>query len=135
SGWAVDVPKNHINIDGDYRAVNRNYPTTYSLIGDIKAIVDGVNTQIAQTNYKGAGAAYSEEVKQLKQHLHADLRRTLGPYETILDSMRQHLNEDVIFVRDVTVPANVWGSRLFEIRKPRHSIHASGGGIGQALPT
>src|SRR5699024_9423844 len=115
--------------------VNRNYATSFSLVGDIKGIVAGINKSLAKTSYKGTTNGYKEEVVQLKADLHASLRKTLGPYEDILDSMRRHLKEDVIFVRDVTVPANVWGSRLFEIREPRSSIHASGGGIGQGLPT
>jgi acetolactate synthase-1/2/3 large subunit len=49
--------------------------------------------------------------------------------------MRKLLPRDTVLVRDVTVQANVWGSRLFEIYEPRTSIHASGGGIGQGLPT
>jgi len=136
SGWSVTVPKKHINIDADYMAVNRNYPSTYSLVGDMKRIVDGMNLALVDsTGYKGSSEDYRQEIRELKEKLQASLRKTLGPYEDILDSMRNHLNEDVIFVRDVTVPANVWGSRLFEIRNPRQSIHASGGGIGQALPT
>lgn len=136
SGWSVSVPEQHINIDADYLAVNRNYPTTYSLVGDVKGIVNGVNQELTESSgYKGTDETYRSEVIELKQALQDSLRGTLGPYEDILDSMRTHLREDVIFVRDVTVPANVWGSRLFEIRNPRESIHASGGGIGQALPT
>lgn len=135
SGWSVTVPDNHINIDADYLAVNRNYPTTFSLVGDIKKIVDGINISLTSANHLGTSDDYRAEIVQLKDELHSNLRKTLGPYEQILDSMRTHLKENVIFVRDVTVPANVWGSRLFEINEPRQSIHASGGGIGQALPT
>lgn len=135
SGYNVTVPENHINIDADYLAVNRNYKTSYSLVGDIKPILSGINEQLKERKYEGTAKSYRDEIKQLKKVLHTGLRKTLGPYEEILDSMRKHLKEDFIFVRDVTVPANVWGSRLFEIREPRTSIHASGGGIGQGLPT
>jgi acetolactate synthase-1/2/3 large subunit len=63
------------------------------------------------------------------------LRKTLGPFEQFVDGMREILPKDTILVRDVTVQANVWGSRIFDIYEPRTSIHASGGGIGQGLPT
>lgn len=134
SGYSVVTPERHINIDADYMAVNRNYHAPYSFVGDAKRIIAGINEALQEKGYNGTSESYQEEVRALKQDLHAKLRDTLGPYEVILDSMRKHL-DDVIFVRDVTVPANVWGSRLFEIREPRTSIHASGGGIGQGLPT
>jgi acetolactate synthase-1/2/3 large subunit len=41
---------------------------------------------------------------------------------------------DAILVRDVTVPATTWGSRLIERHHPRTTLHASAGGIGQGLP-
>ena len=41
---------------------------------------------------------------------------------------------DAILVRDVTVPATTWGSRLIMRRFPRTTLHASAGGIGQGLP-
>src|SRR5205807_8570122 len=44
------------------------------------------------------------------------------------------LPEDAILVRDVTVPATTWGSRLIVRRHPRTTLHASAGGIGQGLP-
>ena len=56
------------------------------------------------------------------------------PWEEILDAIQESLPEDAIFVRDVTVPATTWGSRLILRRYPRTTLHASGGGIGQALP-
>ncbi|PIC69350.1 hypothetical protein CSV77_14375 [Sporosarcina sp. P16b] len=135
AGWSVEVPENHITIDADYLAVSRNYEAKYGLVGDIKTVVESLVTQLEASGYTMPSGEYSENVQELRETLRAKLRKTLGPYENILDSMRNRLDEETIFVRDVTVPANVWGSRLFEIYKPRHSIHASGGGIGQALPT
>lgn len=135
SGWSVKVPKNHIAIDADYLAISRNYEAKYGLVGDVKAVVGSLINELILNNYDKPATDYIQEVYQLRESLRTQLRATLGPYEEILDSMRNRLDQETIFVRDVTVPANVWGSRLFEIYKPRHSIHASGGGIGQALPT
>jgi acetolactate synthase-1/2/3 large subunit len=58
----------------------------------------------------------------------------MGPWEGILDAILETLPDDAILVRDVTVPATTWGSRLIVRRHPRTTLHASGGGIGQALP-
>jgi acetolactate synthase-1/2/3 large subunit len=58
----------------------------------------------------------------------------MGPWEGVLDAIQEFLPGDAILVRDVTVPATTWGSRLIVRRHPRTTLHASGGGIGQALP-
>lgn len=134
SNWKVIVPDEHISIDADFHAVNRNYETTYSLVGDAKKIVKAINQEVSKTSVS-PDPAYLDEVLSVREELRSQLRATLGPYEQILDGMRKVLPRDTILVRDVTVQANVWGSRLFEIYKPRTSIHASGGGIGQGLPT
>jgi len=134
SNWKVAVPKEHIAIDADYQAINRNYEATYGLVGDAKQILQGLNQAISQQSIV-PDPSYLDEVQSVREELRTQLRATLGPYEQILDGMRKVLPKDTILVRDVTVQANVWGSRLFEIYEPRTSIHASGGGIGQGLPT
>ncbi|WP_429472634.1 thiamine pyrophosphate-binding protein [Neobacillus sp. B4I6] len=132
--WKVPVPKEHISIDADWQAINRNYEATYGLVGDAKQILQGLNQALSQKSIV-PDPAYLDEVQSVREELRTQLRATLGPYEQILDGMRNVLPENTILVRDVTVQANVWGSRLFEIYQPRTSIHASGGGIGQGLPT
>jgi acetolactate synthase-1/2/3 large subunit len=66
--------------------------------------------------------------------LRQEVHDTMGPWEGILDAIQEGIPEDAILVRDVTVPATTWGSRLIIRRHPRTSLHASAGGIGQALP-
>lgn len=134
ANWKVTTPEAHISIDADWSAFNRNYEITHGLLGEAKPILNALNEALAA---QGAApdAAYVAEVKSVREKIRGILRDTLGPYEKFVDGMRKVLPKDAILVRDVTVPANVWGSRLFEIYEPRTSIHASGGGIGQGLPT
>ena len=134
ANWKVPVPKEHISIDADWQAINRNYEATFGLVGDAKQILQGLNQALLKKSIV-PDPAYLDEVQSVREELRTQLRATLGPYEQILDGMRNVLPENTILVRDVTVQANVWGSRLFEIYQPRTSIHASGGGIGQGLPT
>lgn len=134
SNWKVKAPQEHISIDADYNAVNRNYPASLALVGDAKQILQGCLEALAQKSVT-PNLPYLDEVESVRNKLRAELRATLGPYEQILDGMRNILPKNTILVRDVTIQANVWGSRLFEITEPRTSIHASGGGIGQGLPT
>lgn len=134
SNWKVPVPKEHISIDADWLAVNRNYQATIGLVGDAKEIL-GSMIDLLEEQSITLDSSYLEEVLALRNSVRAELRKTLGPYEKILDGMTEVLPQDSILVRDVTVQANVWGSRLYEIYEPGTSIHASGGGIGQGLPT
>ncbi|WP_370224544.1 thiamine pyrophosphate-binding protein [Cytobacillus sp.] len=135
SNWKIEVPENHISIDADLQAMNRNYAAAIGLAGDAKLILRKVNEELAKESFTTPSEEYLEEVLSVRKELRLQLRATLGPYENIADAMRKLLPRDTVLVRDVTVQANVWGSRLFEIYQPRTSIHASGGGIGQGLPT
>ncbi|WP_257350527.1 thiamine pyrophosphate-binding protein [Pseudalkalibacillus decolorationis] len=134
ANWKVKTPKEHISIDADLNALNRNYSVEHGLIGDAKQILrqflEALSTQLVLPK-----PDYTQEVEKVRDEVRNVLKETLGPYEDILNAMRASLPKETILVRDVTVPANVWGSRLFEIKTPRTSIHASGGGIGQGLPT
>src|SRR5207247_313675 len=77
---------------------------------------------------------YREEVSELRRALRQEVLDTMGPWEGILDTLQEFIPDDAILVRDVTIPATTWGSRLIIRRYPRTTLHASGGGIGQALP-
>ncbi|MDQ0243763.1 acetolactate synthase-1/2/3 large subunit [Bacillus fengqiuensis] len=134
SNWKVPVPQEHIAIDADWQAINRNYQATFGLVGDAKEMLAALVQKLEEKSVSPA-PNYIEETRSLRNEVRAQLRATLGPYEQFVDGMRDILPRDTILVRDVTVQANVWGSRLFEIYEPRTSIHASGGGIGQGLPT
>jgi acetolactate synthase I/II/III large subunit len=134
ANWKVPVPKEHIAIDADWQAINRNYEATHGLVGDAKHVLHSL-VQALSKKIISPDPLYLDEVQTVRQELRASLRATLGPYEQILDGLRKVMPRETILVRDVTVQANVWGSRLFEIYEPRTSIHASGGGIGQGLPT
>nr|WP_242490803.1 thiamine pyrophosphate-binding protein [Priestia endophytica] len=134
SNWKAIVPEEHIAIDADLQAVNRNYKATFGLVGDAKEVLKALIQKLEEKSVLPV-STYIEEIGSLRNEVRGKLRKTLGPYEQFVDGMRDILPRDTILVRDVTVQANVWGSRLFEIYEPRTSIHASGGGIGQGLPT
>ncbi|WP_221563059.1 thiamine pyrophosphate-binding protein [Alkalihalobacillus sp. TS-13] len=134
SNWKVKTPDEHIAIDADVNALNRNYSVKQGLVGDAKQILQQVLKALSNKPV-APKPDYTIEVESVRNEVRTVLRKTLGPYEDILDAMRESLPKETVLVRDVTVPANVWGSRLFEINAPRTSIHASGGGIGQGLPT
>jgi acetolactate synthase-1/2/3 large subunit len=133
SNWTLKTPSEHIGIDADARAINRNFPHSIGLVGNAKTILPGLISRLRERQPKPK-LDYREEVSELRRALRQKVRDTMGPWEGILDAILETLSDDAILVRDVTVPATTWGSRLIVRRHPRTTLHASGGGIGQALP-
>ena len=77
--------------------------------------------------------AFASLVGEARGRARKALRDTLGPYAEMMDTLRETLERDAVFVRDVTIANSTWGNRLFEIYGPLTSAHAVGGGIGQGL--
>jgi acetolactate synthase-1/2/3 large subunit len=133
SNWILRTPSEHIGIDTDPAAINRNYAHSIGIVGDAKRVL-GSLLRLIEAKQPKAKLEYREEVSSLHRVLRKEVIQTMGPWEGLLDAIQQSLPEDAILVRDVTVPATTWGSRLIVRRYPRTTLHASGGGIGQALP-
>jgi acetolactate synthase-1/2/3 large subunit len=133
SNWSIKTPAEHIGIDVERRAINRNFPHSMALVGDAKASLAELVKRLREERPE-ARPDYREEVAALHRALRKEVRDTMGPWEPILDAIQGYMPEDAILVRDVTVPATTWGSRLIVRRYPRTTLHASGGGIGQGLP-
>src|SRR5215510_7384107 len=103
------------------------------MIGDAKPILKRLVAAIRGMKPQPK-SVYRKEVSELHRTLRQEVRDTMGPWERILDAIQEIMPEDAILVRDVTVPATTWGSRLIVRRYPRTTLHASAGGIGQGLP-
>jgi acetolactate synthase-1/2/3 large subunit len=133
SNWTLTTPSEHIGIDADPSAINRNFPHSVGLVGDAKTTLAAL-IRLLKKNPPAGKPDFREEVAKLRSTLRQDLRDTLGPWEGVLDTIRETMPPDAILVRDVTVPATVWGARLIERHHARTTVHASAGGIGQGLP-
>ena len=133
NGWTLPVPENHINIDLNPNAFNRNFDTLYTLNGDAKAVLQEINTILANKEIR-PNQAYVEEVKSARQSVRDDLRSQIGPYGEVADIMREQLPDNTVLVTDVTIPGYTWGNKLFDIYEPRNYLYMTGGGIGQGLP-
>lgn len=131
--WTLPVPENHINIDLNPEAFNRNFDTLYTLVGDAKAVLNEVNEKIANENIE-IDKAYVNEVKEVGQAVQNDLRSGIGPYGEIADIMNRQLSDDAVLLTDVTIPGYTWGNKLVEVHEPRNYHYMTGGGIGQGLP-
>ncbi|PWA08126.1 thiamine pyrophosphate-binding protein [Pueribacillus theae] len=132
--WQSFVPEEHIGIDSNRNAFNLNYDVSYGIVGDAKQVLRKIIHHLSEQEVHPE-QQYIEEMKEIRNKVRETLLDTLGPYKHFAKSIREILPKDAIFVRDVTVPASSWGSRIIETYEPRTSIYAAGGGIGQGLPT
>ena len=131
--WESFVPENHISINSNINAFNINYNITHGIVGDAKQVLKTTIMQISEKKITPDNQ-YAEEIKRIGEQVRQSLLDTLGPYKDFAIGIRELAPEDAIFVRDVTVPANLWGSRAIDIYQPGTSIYVAGGGIGQGLP-
>lgn len=131
--WESFVPENHISINTNINAFNLNYHVTHGIVGDAKQVLKTMIRQISEKS-TSPNEQYTEEIRGLGEHARQSLLDSLGPYKQFALGIRELAPENAIFVRDVTVPANLWGSRAIDIYQPGTSIYVAGGGIGQGLP-
>lgn len=133
SNWSLKPPAEHIGIDADAAAINRNFPHSIGIVADAQNALQSL-IRLLRSRQPKPKPDYREEISNLHRALRKEVRDTLGPWDGILDAIQEFMPEDAVLVRDVTVPATTWGSRLIVRRYPRTTLHASGGGIGQGLP-
>ncbi len=133
SNWSGKVPEEHIGVDIDPEAVNRNFLHSVGIVGEAQAVLEAIN-RLVERERPRPKPEYREEVAGLQRALRNEVLDSMGPWRGILDAIQEFLPEDAILVRDVTVPATTWGSRLITRPFPRTTLHASAGGIGQGLP-
>ncbi len=128
--WQLALPSPRIQVDVEPSMLGRNYPVDVGITGDARlALKAFTNAVPASVNQEWLGL-----IAEVRQKVRLRARATLGPYERILDDLRQTLPRDAIVVRDVTVPATTWGSRLLESYAPRTAMHPATYAIGMGVP-
>ncbi|VEF49497.1 thiamine pyrophosphate enzyme domain-containing protein [Bacillus freudenreichii] len=133
NGWTSPVPENHINIDLNPNAFNRNFDTLYGLVGDANAVLKEINKALADKEIT-PDAAYVEEVKAVREGVRDDLCSTIEPYGDLAAIMNEQFPENTILLTDVTIPGYTWANKLVDVHEPRNYLYMTGGGIGQGLP-
>src|SRR6185436_20426837 len=79
SNWAIKTPPEHIGIDADPAAINRNFPHSFGLIGDAKTILSRLGAMLS-TKELQEKLQYREEVAELRWTLRQEVRDTMGPW-------------------------------------------------------
>jgi acetolactate synthase-1/2/3 large subunit len=131
--WELQLPSPRIQIDVEPSLIGRNYPVDIGIAGDARLALSALNAQWSAS----ADAAWLAQIAEARRAVRAKARAALGPYERIMDDLRSTLARDAIVVRDVTIPATTWGSRLLDTYAPRTALHpatyAIGMGVGLAV--
>ncbi len=76
SNWKVSVPQEHIAIDADWQAINRNYKATLGLVGDAKDMLAAIIQKLEERSVH-AEPSYLQEVLSLRNEVRAQLRKRL----------------------------------------------------------
>jgi acetolactate synthase-1/2/3 large subunit len=132
--WQLPLPSPRIQVEVEPDLLGRNYPIDVGIPADarltLSALLDSVSADAIDSDWLAC-------VAEARRAARARARAGLGPYERILDDLRATLPRDAIVVRDVTIPATTWGSRLLETYTPRTTLHSAtyaiGMGVGLAI--
>jgi len=131
--WALELPSPRIQIDVEPSLLGRNYAMDVGICGDARLTLAALLDQLPASR----DPEWLATVASVRTAVRTRARATLGPYEHIMDDLRATLPRDAIVVRDVTIPATTWGSRLLETYAPRSVLHpatyAIGMGVGLAV--
>jgi acetolactate synthase I/II/III large subunit len=130
--YKLALPPIHIQIDVEAAALGRSYANTVGLQGDAKAVLQALLMKL-DGHYNPEALAWTQKVTDTRQQVRTALRAAIGPYAQLCDAMSTHFAPASPLVRDVTIPASAWGTKLLPVVAPNVNINARGGGIGQGL--
>jgi len=133
-GWVGQpMPGKLIHIDIDPRKIGLTYPAAVAVVGDALAAIKAIRA--AMGGSPARDSAFLHQMGSVRDRIRQRIRERIGPdHEAIMDTIRNLSPEDAILVRDMTVPAYLWGAQLFPIYAPRTTMNPVGGGIGAGLP-
>ncbi len=130
--YELRLPARRIVINCDPAADGCNYSNDRFVCADSRLFLERLVERVAGRLSIDPGLA--RHVADVRTTWEQALRDDLGPYAGFVDVLQEHMPEDAVWVRDVTLSNSLWGNRLLKIRKPSNAVHAVGGGIGQGLP-
>ena len=126
-------PGTLIHIDVDPAVIGRTHRAQVGLAADARAALESLPTALdaAVPN----DAQFNQAVFEARDGVRTAMRARLGDdFPRIMDSLRQALPRDGLFVRDQTISAYNWGNQQFPIYAPRTTMNPTSGAIGPGLP-
>jgi len=132
-GPTQPLPGKLIHIDVDPRKIGLAYPADVAVVGDALMAINAIRA--AMGGMPARDREFLDQMESVRDQIRQRIRERIGPdHERIMETMRNLSPEDAILVRDMTVPAYLWGAQLFPIYAPRTTMNPVGGGIGAGLP-
>jgi acetolactate synthase-1/2/3 large subunit len=126
------LPGKLIHVDIDARKIGLVHRANVGVIGDALLAINGIR---AAMNAGPGDAAFIEEMQSARDQARQQARKIIGPdHEEIMDTIRAVAPDDAIMVRDMTVPAYMWGNQLLPIYAPHTTMHPVSGAIGAGFP-
>ncbi len=129
--YTLKLPQPLFQIDADETAQDRMYSIDQFICGDSEKTLNALADQIE--GKMSIDPSLIEDLKKAKASAIAVLEDNLGPYKTLVEAIQAAVEDDFIWVRDVTILNSIWGNRCLNLNDSRAGVHALGGGIGQGL--
>ncbi len=112
-----------LQIDVDPAEIDKNVVTNYSVVGDIKLVLQAINRSLDQQSHPQWVAESQERVKNYPPSRGESTKR---PRE-ILTALKELAGSDAILVTEVG-QHQMWAAQLYGVDKPRHWL--TSGGLG-----
>ncbi len=130
--WKMQLPKQLIHIDVDPLAHNLVFQADVNIVGDATLSLNGLHDRL---NAEPGDGGFLSELSTTREAVVSDMRTRIGAdYSDIMDTMRSYMPADTILVRDMTIPAYMWGNQLFPILQHQTTMNPTSGAIGPGLP-
>ncbi len=118
-----------VHIDIDPAEINKNIQVDYSIIGDLKSVLEILNKKLEQQFHK----AWIDKVMARKEAMpmvyHSDV--LTGPY--VIERISEITNNEAIITTDVG-QHQMWAAQYYKYRSPRHLLTSGGmGTMGYGL--
>ncbi len=121
--WDLSLPDSLIHIDIDSEEIDRNYPATVGVVGDARAALQLINSQLQDLGRQENGSAAG--IARLREKIWRYCQARAPEGVELVQTLRKALPRDTIIVSDLTVAA-YWCRRLLDIYEPRTNIYPWG---------
>jgi acetolactate synthase-1/2/3 large subunit len=126
--YTLKLPRPLYRVDANPEADGRGYATDLFVTGDSALTLDGLADRLRGRLRVDPG--FAGDLRQARASAEQALRRSLKPYDALVEALDEVRPKDSVWVRDVTVSNSTWGNRCMQLQGPRDGVHALGGGIG-----
>jgi acetolactate synthase I/II/III large subunit len=132
--YKLQLPAQRYRIDAHAAVRSQAYACEQFIQADSRLALEALADALA--DYR-ADAAWAAELVAARREAETQVDAQLGRYVELKNALnaavKQQLQGQAIWARDITLSNTMWGNRSFTLRHPRAGVHALGGGIGQGL--